>query len=237
MTKIRFLVKTVALLNHFSFLFLSQNLWASSISEAFQHSGFDYGGGVGLGRFQNLWKFLGGSGFITTFGEPSFLPRPWPITLVSEFVSGVHCLYCKHDFSQHPPQARCSPPPPCLLGPWPTPRSPRRLFNPLCPPDLPLAPRYLADGLPHRSRLRLRQCILRRPHANRLAPQETGLYSLRLPLGDRHGSPLAQPPVTVEPQFRLSLRQPLSPSKVLPLGKPLHLWGGPLSMNCEREVG
>ena len=44
----------------------SRELWASSISEAFQHSGFGYGGGVGQGRFQNLWPlysrrvFLGG---------------------------------------------------------------------------------------------------------------------------------------------------------------------------------
>jgi hypothetical protein len=69
MTKIGFLVKTDALLTHFPFFFSPQNLWASSISEAFQHSGFGYGGGVGLGRFQNLWTFLGGSGFITNFGN------------------------------------------------------------------------------------------------------------------------------------------------------------------------
>ena len=64
----------------------------------------------------------------------------------------------------------------------------------------------------------------------------TGLCTPQLLPGDRQGSPLDQPRVTVAPQSRLSSRQPLCPSKALPLGKPTRLWGGPLSTNCGREV-
>jgi len=73
-------------------------------------------------------------------------------------------------------------------------------------------------------------------HDNRHAPPGTGLYTRQLPLGDHQGSPLARPLVTVGPQFRLSSRQPLCHSKVLSLRTPQRIWGGPLSMNCVREV-
>ena len=117
-----------------------------------------------------------------------------------------------------------------------TPRSPHRLFSHLCPPDQPLAPRCLTDGLSPRSRLCLRLWILRRPPDNRHAPPGTDLCTPQLLPDDRQGSPLAQPRVTVAPQSRLSSRQPLCPSKVLPLGKAPRLWDGPLSTNCGREV-
>jgi hypothetical protein len=64
----------------------SRGLWASSISEAFQHSGFGYGGGVGQGRFQNLWQlysrgFFGGIWVYYEFRRPLIAPlllvRPW----------------------------------------------------------------------------------------------------------------------------------------------------------------